>query len=187
MEEIIDAITKNYKSQKSSNPSPEFHVFFNDKTSNDFNALFLSLPQDRKYFVAAAPGSFHRRLFPKSSMHFMHSSYALHWLSGAPKESMDRNSPAWNKGRVHYWSAPEEVIRAYETQFAMDMEGFLNARAEELVNGGMMVIIMPGVPFGMPFSQLTNGLIYDLMGSCFMDMAKEVRLSLFFFGKYNND
>ena len=88
---------------------PEFQVFFNDHTSNDFNTLFTSLPPERPYFATGVPGSFHGRLFPNSSLDFVHSSYALQILSKVPKELLNKNSAAWNKGRVHYASAPDEV------------------------------------------------------------------------------
>ncbi|GKU97657.1 hypothetical protein SLEP1_g10770 [Rubroshorea leprosula] len=39
-----------------------------------------------RYFAAGIPGQFQGRLFPKASLHPVHSSYALHWLSRTPKE-----------------------------------------------------------------------------------------------------
>lgn len=51
------------------------------------------------------------------------------------------------------------------------MENFLNARAEELVSGGLMVILIPALPDGVLMSQTSSGMTYDLLGSCLMDMA----------------
>ena len=104
---------------------PEFQVFFNDHTSNDFNTLFTSLPPERPYFATGVLGSFHGRLFPNSSLDFAHSSYALQILSKVPKELLNKNSAAWNKGRVHYASALDEVAQAYSTQFSKDITTFL--------------------------------------------------------------
>ncbi|KAH9794454.1 putative S-adenosyl-L-methionine:salicylic acid carboxyl methyltransferase [Citrus sinensis] len=132
MQDVLEVIKNKCHSQCPSSKLPEFQVFFNDKTSNDFNTLFTSLPQQREYYSAGVPGSFHHRLFPQSSIHFAHCSYALHWLSKVPEELLDENSPAWNKGRIHYTNAAEEVVNAYASQFAKDMENFLNARAEEI-------------------------------------------------------
>lgn len=174
MQDVLQVIRNKYESESPSSKVPEFQVFFNDKTSNDFNTLFASLPEEREYFAAGVPGSFNHRLFPRSTIHFVHSSYALHWLSQVPEELLDENSTAWNKGRIHYGGAGKEVVNAYAAQFAEDMGNFLNARAEEIVRGGMMVIVMPGIPDGMPYSQLTTGIMYDFMASIFMDMAKEV-------------
>lgn len=73
--------------------SPEFRVYLNDLTTNDFNNVFGSLPafytklKEEKgsgfgpCFIVGMPGSFYGRLFPTKSMHFVHSSSSLHWLS----------------------------------------------------------------------------------------------------------
>ncbi|KAK6158989.1 hypothetical protein DH2020_006303 [Rehmannia glutinosa] len=147
-------------------------VFFNDLTANDFNTLFASLPDERKkYFAAGVPGSFFTRLFPCSSIHIAYSSSSLHWLSKLPVELQDKNSPAWNPGRIHYTGAPEAVVRAYANQFEEDMVMFLNARSQEIVGGGMIVILMPGVPDGV----LTHdvGIALTFLGSILMDMVQE--------------
>lgn len=155
---------------------PEFHVFFNDLPSNDFNALFAALPSDdnRGYFAAGVAGSFHGRLFPEAYLHFVNTSTALHWLSGAPEEVSRRGSPAWNKERVHYTSAGKEVIEAYSNQFQKDFGDFLQARGKEVVSGGMVTIIMPGIPDGMPHRNVPSGLMFHLMDECLADMMKEV-------------
>ncbi|KAF2312960.1 hypothetical protein GH714_002167 [Hevea brasiliensis] len=141
MENVIEAVKHKYQSQGLTSQIPEFQVFFNDQDSNDFNTLFMSLPPKRPYFAAGVPGSFHYQLFPTSSLHFIHASHALHWLSQVPNEVVDENSPAWNRGKIFYLSAPEEVGKAYAAQFAKDVEMFLDARATELVSGGMLGLI----------------------------------------------
>ncbi|OVA04860.1 SAM dependent carboxyl methyltransferase [Macleaya cordata] len=170
VQNIIKAVDLKFKSQAIS--VPEFHVFFNDHSSNDFNTLFGSLPEGRGYFAAGVPGSFYTRLFPRASIHFVHSSTALQWLSEVPKGVVDIHSPAWNKGRIHYANAPNEVKEAYSAQFAKDMENFLRARAQELVCGGLMVILVLGVPNGTLPTQSVPCLLQHLLGSCLMDMVK---------------
>ncbi|XP_061359794.1 loganic acid O-methyltransferase-like [Gastrolobium bilobum] len=166
---VLEAIKKKYQSQCQNDAMPEFHVFFNDLPSNDFNTLFTSLPQDRQYFSAGVPGSFYDRLFPESSIHFAYSIYALHFLSKSPEKLQDMN-----KGRIHYTStAPKEVVDAYADQFSKDAGNFLDARAIELVPGGMLVIVTKGVPNGMPFSDTMNGMLYDCMGSVLMEISNE--------------
>lgn len=66
-------------------------VYLNDLPTNDFNSIFKALPdfhdELRKstrisdLYIAASPGSFYGRLFPGGSLHFVYSSYSLHWLS----------------------------------------------------------------------------------------------------------
>ncbi|KAJ8750595.1 hypothetical protein K2173_015766 [Erythroxylum novogranatense] len=173
MQNMVDTIEKKFHIQSPDSSVPKFFVFFNDMVSNDFNTLFTSLPVERSYFAAGVPGSFHGRLFPNCSLQFAYSSIALHWLSTIPEELLDHNSPAWNKGRIHYSGAPDCVLNAYACQFARDMENFLDSRAKEIVVGGMMAIIMPGFPLGMPFSRSSAGLMYDCMATIFMEMAQE--------------
>ncbi|GFZ21295.1 S-adenosyl-L-methionine-dependent methyltransferases superfamily protein [Actinidia rufa] len=134
--------------------------------------FFSSLPPGRHYFAAGVPGSFHGRLFPKSSLHFAHSSYALHWLSKVPEDLLDKSSPAWNKGRIHCKNASEQVANAYANQFAKDMEVFLDARADEIAVGGMMVVIMPAHPEGDRPSQSMARVARDFIEQSFVDMVK---------------
>ena len=85
---IVEAIELQYQSHGLA--LPELQVFFNDQDSNDFNTLFKTLPSNRKYFAAGVPGSFYGRLFPRSSLYFIHSSASLNWISKVPKEITDR-------------------------------------------------------------------------------------------------
>ncbi|KAJ4850424.1 hypothetical protein Tsubulata_037162 [Turnera subulata] len=174
VENIIEAVNSKYENQlHSPNPVPlEFQVFFNDVTSNDFNTLFRTLPAYPKYFAAGVPGSFYGRLFPKSTIHFAHSSSAMHWLSKIPREILDSNSPAWNKGSIHCSGTVKEVVEAYSAQFRSDMDCFLDARAQEMVGGGLMAITILGLPEGARMFQTGYGIFYDLLGSCLNDMAK---------------
>ncbi|XP_038709963.1 loganic acid O-methyltransferase-like [Tripterygium wilfordii] len=169
VQNILDSVKNKYQSQE----EVDFQVFFNDKISNDFNTLFKNLPLDRQYFVAAVPGFFQDRLFPKSYLHFVHCSYSLQWLSNVPKEVLDKDSPAYNKGKVFYSTAANEVYEAYEAQFAKDITSFLNARAEELVHGGFMALLIPCLPDGIPRSQCELEASFDLLGASLIDMVKE--------------
>ncbi|XP_047940321.1 loganic acid O-methyltransferase-like isoform X2 [Salvia hispanica] len=153
----------------------QFQVFFNDQTSNDFNTLFASLPHPRPYFAAAVPGSFYGRLFPSSSLHIAFSSSSLHWLSRVPPPLQLRDSPAWNPERIHYTGASDAVVEAYADQFEEDMGVFLRSRAEEIVEGGIVIIIMPGVDDGVVTHDV--GIAITFLGCILMDMVKEGMLS----------
>ncbi|KAJ4847531.1 hypothetical protein Tsubulata_003957, partial [Turnera subulata] len=179
MQNVMEAAGLKYQSQNQADDHPplEFQVFFNDHVSNDFNTLFRNLPSSSKYFAAGVPGSFHNRLFPKASLHIGHCSYALHWLSKVPEEVMDVNSPAWNKDTIHPTGLSKEVEQAYKAQFQNDMETFLNARAHELVGGGLLLLTFPCVPDGFVNSQMYFGFNNDLLGHCLADMANEGLIS----------
>ncbi|KAK1557747.1 hypothetical protein Q3G72_031038 [Acer saccharum] len=182
MQNIIESVDKKYHSQvlqqhQNSSLTLEFQAIFNDHYNNDFNTLFANLPPLRKYFAAGVPGSFHGRLFPKSTLHFAHCSYALHWLCKIPREIMDNTSPAWNKDSIQCTGIVKEVAEAYLAQYKNDMESFFNARAQELVAGGLMVILLSVRPNGIPMFMTGEGKVYDLLGTCLVDLAKKGLLS----------
>ncbi|XP_049415037.1 loganic acid O-methyltransferase-like [Solanum stenotomum] len=172
MQHIVEALKDKYLYQDqvidSTKSILEFQIFFNDQVTNDFNTLFQSLPVDRSYYASGVPGSFYDRLFPSRSIHFLHSSCAIHWLSKIPKELLDEKSPAWNKGLIHYVGASNvEIVNAYVAQFEKDMEMFFNARAEEIVPGGMMVLVTAFSGYGH---------FLGFFGSSLMDMVNEGKL-----------
>ncbi|KAK9105808.1 hypothetical protein Scep_022652 [Stephania cephalantha] len=165
VENIVEAIEQRHHSEGLKLPLPEFHVYFNDQLSNDFNTLFNSLPLERRYFAAGVPGSFHTRLFPEKSIDLVYSLGALQWLSKVPEDVV-------NIGRIHYSNAPSEVMEAYKGQFSKDMERFLDARAKEVVHGGLMVLSFPCLRDGQPYSRFLVGVFFSLLGSALMDMVK---------------
>ncbi|KAK4430274.1 Loganic acid O-methyltransferase [Sesamum alatum] len=179
MQIITKAIHHKFQLERLISQIPDFYVFFNDQVTNDFNTLFRSLPLERHYQAIGLPGNYHARLLPKASLHFAFSSWSLQWLSQVPKAAADSNSPAWNKGRVDYVGARQEVYDAYSSQYANDIQTFLEARAEELVSGGLMALLVPAVPTKHEDSNTSykNPTDLPLIGSCLLDMAKKGRLS----------
>lgn len=152
--EIIDIIQMT--SLKLSRPPPSLQAFLNDLPGNDFNTVFKSLPSFYKKmenekgskfghcFISAMPGSFYGRLFPSNTLHFVHSSYALMWLSKVPK-LVSETGEALNKGNICVAkTSPPVVFKAYLEQFESDFTIFLKSRAEELVPGGRMVLTTMG-------------------------------------------
>ena len=91
---ILELVSTAYKAcQKRGRQLPEIQVFLNDLPGNDFNTLFKTVTKFQQnlsqemgngvgpcYFMGV-PGSFYGRLFPNRSLHFVHSSYSVHWLS----------------------------------------------------------------------------------------------------------
>ncbi|KAA8547402.1 hypothetical protein F0562_003734 [Nyssa sinensis] len=136
--ELIKAVERIRK--KLGHQSLEFHVCLNDLPGNDFNTIFKSLSSFQEKmkkqlgssfgpcFVTGVPGSFYGRLFPTNSLHFIHSSYSLQWLSKVP-EGVENN-----KGNIYMAStSPPSVLKAYYEQFQRDFSVFLKCRSEELV------------------------------------------------------
>ncbi|AET01759.1 putative salicylate carboxymethyltransferase [Medicago truncatula] len=137
--------------QQLNHSSPEYKIFFNDVSGNDFNNIFKSLDNFKEklqdeiktkmsscYFFGV-PGSFYSRVFPNRSLHFIHSSHSLQWLSKVP-EGIENN-----KSNIYInYTSPSNVVKAYYDQFKRDFSVFLKCRAEELVEGGCMVLTMPG-------------------------------------------
>ncbi|KAJ4823834.1 hypothetical protein Tsubulata_035123 [Turnera subulata] len=141
----------------------EYQVFFNDQVSNDFNTLFKSLPLERTYFAAGVLGDFRGLLFPKGGLHFVHSSYGVLWLSKIPQEVQDKDSPAWNKGKIFFYHR-KDVQEVYAAEFAGKMESFLKARAEELKCGGFTALLLVSVPEGAnPIMRLWRRLRPDVL------------------------
>ncbi|XP_021828251.1 salicylate carboxymethyltransferase-like, partial [Prunus avium] len=148
--DIIDSIRTTY--HKLNRPPPSLQAFLNDLPRNDFNTVFRSLPgfykkldeeHEKKFgscFIAGMPGSFYGRLFPNNSLHFVHSSYALHWISEVTEEE-----EGLNKGNIYIAkTSPPVVFKQYLEQFKRDFTVFLRSRAEELVPGGSMVLTTMG-------------------------------------------
>ncbi|CAI0376970.1 unnamed protein product [Linum tenue] len=154
---------------------PEFQVFLNDLPGNDFNTIFSSLHsfQERlnyeySVFINGVPGSFFGRLFPADSLHFVHSSYSVHWLSRLPREIVEEN-----KGNIYMArSSPEGVLEAYYGQFRSDFRSFLKCRAVELVAGGRMVLTFIGKRSGERLSE-EYCYTWELMSTALNEMASQ--------------
>ncbi|CAI0443382.1 unnamed protein product [Linum tenue] len=156
--------------------SPELQIFLNDLPGNDFNHVFTSIQgfkenmkkeMGAQAFIVGVPGSFYDRLFPTDSIHFIHSSYSLHWRSQVP-EGLEEN-----KGNIYLASSsPPCVLEAYYKQFQTNFSSFLKFRAQELVTGGRMVLTLPGRR-GEESSERECCYIWGLMSIALNQMASE--------------
>ncbi|KFK44098.1 hypothetical protein AALP_AA1G215600 [Arabis alpina] len=179
-------------------PVPELRVSLNDLPSNDFNYIFASLPEfyDRlnkrdndglgfgrgggeSCFVSAVPGSFYGRLFPRQSLHFVHSSSSLHWLSQVPCSEVEKEDGVVitadlnNKGKIYLSkTSPKSAQKAYALQFQTDFSVFLRSRSEELVPGGRMVLSFLGRSMPDPTTE-ESCYQWELLAQALMSMANE--------------
>ncbi|XP_022764260.1 caffeine synthase 1-like [Durio zibethinus] len=139
---------------------PEIQFYLNDLVRNDVNILFKGLTvieekfKNVPWFAMGAPGSFHGRLYPRNSMHLVHSSYGVNWLSKShrllqtnlkvPKLTNEGGLPL-NKGKIYISkTSPPGVREAYLSQFQEDFLLFLKGRSPEMVSDGRMVLIFHG-------------------------------------------
>jgi hypothetical protein len=116
-------------------------VVHTDLPHCDYTSLFVTLEtspesyrRGRPYAFASAIGhSFYDRLFPAESLTLGWSSFALHWMSALPIAL-----------RAHIWpacAAPDEG-KALAKVAAADWRNFLTHRAEELIPGGQLVLVI---------------------------------------------
>ncbi|KAL6007163.1 hypothetical protein ACLOJK_032659 [Asimina triloba] len=201
--EVMDIIAG--KCERAGRPSPEFQVYLNDLPVNDFNTVFRSLPDFYENLnkekgdgfgpclVSGVPGSFYGRLFPTKSLHFVHSSYCLHWRSQVlsimnedvgDQELINRldlvppglqtvDGVALNKGNIYMSkTSPDVVFEAYLQQFNRDFSTFLKSRAEEMVTGGRMVLTLLGRKSPDP-SCKECCFIWELLEQALNDMVSE--------------
>ncbi|KAL5062649.1 hypothetical protein RYX36_024386 [Vicia faba] len=188
--EIIKVVEKLCK--KLDHSSPEYKVYLNDLAGNDFNDVFKSLDNFKENLSAeikseigncyffGVPGSFYGRVFPDRSLHFVHSSYSLHWLSKVPEGVND------NKGAIYIQSTtPSNVIKAYYEQFQRDFSLFIKSRAEEIVEGGAMVLTFLGRKGDDPRSK-DCCFISELFAKVLNDMVLEGTINEDQLNSYNN-
>ncbi|XP_050205158.1 7-methylxanthosine synthase 1-like [Mercurialis annua] len=181
--EIVDAIDETCNRLKTK--PPVLQVFLNDLPANDFNLIFRSLPSFYKKleeekggefgpcFVAAMPGNFYGRLFPPKSLHFVHSSYSIHWLSQVPEGIVTESGISLNKGNI--WiseTSPPAIHKAYSDQFERDFTLFLRSRSEEIISGGHMVITCMAQT-NNPSCKFGSCELLRLIGDCIKAMVDE--------------
>ncbi|XP_052201548.1 probable jasmonic acid carboxyl methyltransferase 2 isoform X2 [Diospyros lotus] len=165
---------------------PELRVSLNDLPGNDFNDIFQQLPDfykklrqekgggfERRCFISGTAGSFYGRLFPNNSLHFVHSSSSLHWLSQVPAALENNKEEHLNKGKIYISkSSPVSVVEAYASQFKKDFMDFLKSRSEEMVSNGRMVLSFMGRRSADPSSK-EGCQQWELLAQALMAMASE--------------
>ena len=193
---------------------PEFRVYLNDLPTNDFNSIFKTLPEFYRelrkeksggcpsIFVGGYAGSFYGRLFPNNCLHFVYSSYSLHWLSRvrlffffSPFECMlikhyimqvppaiyDEEGKSINKGNVYISEfSPPQVSQGYYKQFQEDFRLFLGSRSEELIVGGRMVLILLG-RIGLDHVDRGNSFFWQLLSRSLTKLISKVFQNFFYY------
>ncbi|ONK60751.1 uncharacterized protein A4U43_C08F22170 [Asparagus officinalis] len=171
---IIEGICKSCCEMSST--LPDFMVFLNDLPTNDFNSVFVGVPEfveemkdcsGASVFLAGVPGSFYGRLFPSCSLHFVCSLHSVHWLSQVPPGLLDQQGKSINKETMYITHrSPTAVVESYFNQFQRDFSLFLKSRSEELINGGRMALAMSSRKSIDCFDKNTT-LLWDLLAQSF--------------------
>ncbi|KAJ4839088.1 hypothetical protein Tsubulata_037193 [Turnera subulata] len=169
--------------------APAIQFFLNDLPGNDFDTVFRSLLpnfydklEKEKFdklgpcYVAAMPGSFYGRLFPDNSLHFVHSSYGVHFLSQVPEGLVSEFGMPMNKGNICLAkNSPQSVHKAYRDQFEKDFTSFLSSRSSEVISGGRMVLTFAGSSNHNPACIYGTG-VWIAICDCLKDMADEGKI-----------
>ncbi|CAH2064436.1 unnamed protein product [Thlaspi arvense] len=175
MSQIVNAIVESY--QQNGRNSPEIDCCLNDLPENDFNTTFTLIPSFHEKlmdtnvkgtcFVSGVPGSFYTRLFPRKSLHFVHSSYSIHWLSKVPDGIEDNKKDIYLRG-----PCLPNVYKSYLNQFQNDFSLFLRMRSEEIVTNGGMVLMFLGREASDPLSKDCFGNM-SLLSDSLNDLVSE--------------
>lgn len=116
-------------------------VVHTDLPENDFTMLFHTLttsPEsylktDAACFASAVGRSFYEQILPPQSVTLGWSSWAVQWLSRAPRQIPDQVQVAYSKN--------EAARTAFFQQAAEDWRTFLTMRERELCPGGRLAVL----------------------------------------------
>ncbi|KAI3861649.1 hypothetical protein MKW98_000601 [Papaver atlanticum] len=149
--------------------SPEIVMFLNDLPGIDFNTLFKHLESFSDELKRTKGDGFGPCFAAgMNTLHFVHSSYSLQWLSQVPQ-----GIESSNKGNIYISkSSPPFITEAYFKQFTSDFKRFLNCRSEELVKGGKIVVTLLGRRNADPTS-LECCYFWELLALALNDMVSE--------------
>ncbi|XP_057832428.2 indole-3-acetate O-methyltransferase 1-like [Cryptomeria japonica] len=126
---VADTIVRAVQRTFGEGEEPEFEVYFVDLPSNDFNSLLRMMPPTPQTCADAENDGDDNPVATRS-----------YFAAAVPESVQQTNSP-----HVYVSSDCEEAVGvAYLQQFDTDFTSFLNARAEETVDGGCVFISLVG-------------------------------------------
>lgn len=111
-------------------------VIHNDLPMNDWTILFDLLNQDNSYYNVASGRSFYEPCLPPNSVSFGYSSTSLHWLSRKPCNISNHCASLFAQG---------DELKAFQEQARLDWIHFLEYRSDELLPGGVLILLIPCV------------------------------------------
>lgn len=170
-------------------PAP-VQLYFDDLPTNDFNHLFFNLYGEgnlafssEEVYAAAIGGSAYRRLLPPRTLHLATTFNALGFLATRPAAPLpgyvfpEAPGPAAPRSGVHV--LPEELT-PFRQQAAEDLRQYYQARAEELLPGGKLLVQI----FGRNQDFSTSQGIYDVLSDAILDLQHEGLLPADFYTRF---
>lgn len=124
------------------NPDVQSTVVYADQTGNDFNALVQIVHGQTQFdswmgkvpnaYPVTSGSSFYLQAVPDGTLDMAFSATAMHWLS---------EKPCNISNHVHMVGASGSEYQAFADQGQKDWQRILMCRANELKNGGKMVLV----------------------------------------------
>jgi len=148
-------------------------VLHNDIPTNDWDGLAANLSGAGSYLrqfpdarALFAPHSFFERVTVPASITLGTSGSAAHWLSQQPPElDMPRS--------LYRSDAPQGECAKILAQAASDWQAFLDARAEELQPGGVLLVQMLGSDGDADPVRVSAAGLLKLMNQCALQLVDE--------------
>ncbi|GER48172.1 S-adenosyl-L-methionine-dependentmethyltransferases superfamily protein [Striga asiatica] len=140
---IIEFVKLKY--EESDNYTPEFQVYFNDQTANDFNNALQISPSRSRILCERDPGHVLRAPLPELV------SPLARFPSIGSRGSRSRFST--------------------KTRVPTTREGRITAR--EIVSGGLLLLVVLARPDGCPHSEAVSNVVFDALGGCLVDLARK--------------
>jgi hypothetical protein len=138
----ISRVKSRWNNFSTKHPMP-IEVFHTDLPGNDWSTLFNTvfnssdsyLLGQSNVFVYASATSIYDQIFPDNYIIVGYSAIAVHWLSRKPCRIPG-----------HIWSvrAEGEAQKQWRQQGQRDWHAFLQARANEIISSGALVIVGSG-------------------------------------------
>ncbi|CAF0718516.1 unnamed protein product [Adineta steineri] len=110
-----------------------FLIVHNDLLTNDWNQLFGILEKNKIFFSVANARSFYEQCLPPNSLTIGFSSASLHWLSKKPGNISNHCISIFAEGAE---------LQAFQKQARDDYWLFVEKRALELIQGGIVIIVL---------------------------------------------
>ncbi|CAF1312452.1 unnamed protein product [Adineta steineri] len=105
-----------------------------DLPTNDWQSFFgISNNQDKKFFSLATGQSFYQQCLPPDCLTIGYSSGSVHWLSQKPCNITNHCISIFAEGNE---------LQKFKTQARDDYRNFLENRSRELIQGGILILVM---------------------------------------------